>query len=393
MEARGHTVLRYAIRCSPGSLVEGEDIAELDRTRHMLTTGYGQLISAMTRSLATGPQRAVRAAREAARYSSVSTRGMLVHLAYFAEALVLADWCRRDEVEHIHVHFGTNPATVGALVHHLTGIPFSMTVHGPEEFDRPVEHGLGTKIASSSFVAAISSYGRSQLMRWAAPEDWQKLKVVHCGVDASYLAEPAPKTASNTLLCIGRYSEQKGHLLLIEAAAMLRDRKLDFQVRLAGDGPLRPEMEKRVRDHGLEDHVLLLGALPQPRIRDEITSARAVVLPSFAEGLPVALMEAMALRTPVISTYVAGIPELVTPEHGWLVPAGDSRALTDAMQQALDADNAVLDRMGVAARERVLARHDIAASASLLERHIARSASREGARSLSSGAPVGNPIG
>ena len=393
MEARGHKVLRYAIRCSPGTLVDREDIAELDRTRHILSTGTGELLATIAKGIATRPYRVVRAAREAARYSRLSTRGLLVHLAYLAEALVLADWCRRDKVEHLHVHFGTNPATVGALVHALTGIPFSLTVHGPEEFDRPLEHGLGAKIAASAFVAAISSYGRSQLMRWAAPQDWQKLKVVHCGLDASYLAEPDQKPASNTFLCIGRYSEQKGHLLLIEAAALLRDSGREFQIRLAGEGPLRSEMEKRVREHGLHDHILLLGALPQPDIRAEIQRARALVLPSFAEGLPVALMESMALRTPVISTYVAGIPELVTPDHGWLVAAGDVRALADAMRQVLDTDEDDLARIGDASRGRVLARHDIAGSAHLLERHIARSITTESVQSPLPSAPVNSPIG
>lgn len=382
MEEHGHTVLRYAIRCSAGTLVDSEDIAELGRTRHILSTGKAQLFATIVKGIAKRPFRAARAARQAVRYSGLSTRGLFAHLAYLAEALVLADWCRRDEVEHIHVHFGTNPATVGALVHELTGMPFSITVHGPEEFDRPLEHGLGQKIAACAFVAAISSYGRSQLMRWAAPQDWHKLKVVHCGLDGSYLAEPVPKIASRTFLCIGRYSEQKGHLLLIEAAAVLRDRGLDFQIRLAGEGPLRSEMETRLRRHGLQGHVLLLGALPQPAIREEIGRARALVLPSFAEGLPVALMESMALRTPVIATYVAGIPELVKPDHGWLVPAGDAQALADAMHQALDTDQAALDRMGAASRERVLARHDIGASARLLEWHIAHNTASEGARTM-----------
>jgi glycosyltransferase involved in cell wall biosynthesis len=229
------------------------------------------------------------------------------------------------------------------------------------------------KIAASSFVAAVSSYGRSQLMRWAPPEEWNKLHVVHCGLDKAYMAQPAPRNPSHILLCVGRYSEQKGHILLIDAAAMLRDRGASFQIRLAGDGPLRPVMERRIRENGLSSHVVLLGALSQPAIREEIRQAHAFVLPSFAEGLPVALMESMALSTPVISTYIAGIPELVQPEHGWLIPAGDPEALCNAMQHALGTDPATIASMGAKARNRALAHHDIATSALLLERHMMRS--------------------
>ncbi|MDI6027527.1 glycosyltransferase [Corticibacterium sp. UT-5YL-CI-8] len=372
MEARGHTVLRYALHCSPTDLVDSEDRAELERTKHVLSLPKAELLAIALLSALTVPHRAARAAWQAARYSARSTRGLPIHIAYLAEALVLAAWCRRDEVEHLHVHFGTNPATVGALVHELTGVPFSITVHGPEEFDRPHEHGLSLKIARSSFVAGVSSYGRSQLMRWASAEEWSKLHVVHCGLDQAYAAEPSPKSRSRSLLCVGRYSDQKGHLLLIEAAAQLRESSVDFQIRLAGDGPLRPVMERRIRDSGLTEHVVLLGSLPQAAIREEIRQAQAFVLPSFAEGLPVALMESMALRTPVISTYIAGIPELVSPEQGWLIPAGDVGALCDAMNRALETDQPTIDRMGELARERVLARHDIATSALLLERHMMR---------------------
>src|SRR5690606_26319683 len=157
------------------------------------------------------------------------------------------------------------------------------------------------------------------------------------------------------------------------AAAMLRDQGAQFQIRLAGDGPLRPIVEKRIHDLELSNHVLLLGALPQTKIREEIQNARALVLPSFAEGLPVALMEAMALATPTITTYVAGIPELVDRANGWLVPAGDAAAVACAIQEALALEPANLAAMGAEARARALARHDITASARLLERHMARS--------------------
>ena len=157
MEARGHTILRYALRCSPTELVDPDDIAELKRTSHVLRLPRTRLLANIIRSFVSSPTATMRAALIAKRYSAHSKRGPIVHLAYLAEALVIADWCRRDDVEHIHVHFGTNPATVAALVHELTRIPFSVTVHGPEEFDRPPEHALGLQTAAASCVAAYLS--------------------------------------------------------------------------------------------------------------------------------------------------------------------------------------------------------------------------------------------
>ena len=379
LEARGHPTYRYAIRQGHG-LVDAQDLSEQAATQHVLSLGAGGLLSAALRSFLFRPVAALRAMRTTWRYASVSRRGLLVHLAYLVEALIIAAWCRRDRIEHLHVHFGTNPATVGALVNELTGIPFSFTLHGPEEFDRPEEHDLRSKVAASSFVATVSSFGRSQLMRWAAFEDWDKIKVVHCGLDEAYLDETSrSQVVGASLLCVARLSEQKGHLVLIEAAAMLRARRADFRLRIVGDGPLRQTIEARIRELGLSNYVQMLGSLSQAGVCGEIRACRAMVLPSFAEGLPVVLMESMALRKPVVSTFVAGIPELVCPDNGWLVPAGDPAALCDAMQAALDADHATLAGMGERARKRVLARHDARTSARLIEKHV-----------LSSRHPVGH---
>ncbi|UVK41464.1 glycosyltransferase [Mesorhizobium sp. AR10] len=373
LEANGHSVLRYAVRRAPQILNDPADVEELAKTLHVLSLDSISLIALATKSAFASPRRAIDAAFSALRFSSASKRGVLRHLAYYIEALVIAAWCRQAGAEHLHVHFGTNPATVGALVSELTRIPFSFTVHGPEEFDRAQEHSLGAKIAKACFVAAVSSFGRSQLMRWAAFDDWAKIHVVHCGLDRAYLDEPGvPILSAPAFLCVARLSEQKGHFVLLKAAAMLRDRGVPFRLTLAGDGPLRGAIEAAIRDLDLGDIVRLTGWMGQAEIRQQIHMSRAMVLPSFAEGLPVVLMESMALRRPVISTYVAGIPELVRSDAGWLIPAGDPAALCDAMHAAATADEATLRCMGEQARQRVIARHDVALSASLIERHIIR---------------------
>jgi colanic acid/amylovoran biosynthesis glycosyltransferase len=242
-------------------------------------------------------------------------------------------------------------------------------VHGPEEFDKSAAIGLKDKIRESAFVVAISSYGQSQLMRQCSYDEWSKISVIRCGLDASYLdreARPVPDVAR--LVCVGRLSEQKGQLLLLEAAARLREDGIPCELVLAGDGEMRPRVEDVVRRHGLQKEVRITGWLDASGIQRELEDARALVIPSFAEGLPVVIMEAMALGRPVLSTYVAGIPELVVPgETGWLVPAGSVTELARGMKQVLETPPDELTRLGQRGRQRVRALHDVRVSAQELK--------------------------
>ncbi|MCQ1853734.1 glycosyltransferase [Neorhizobium galegae] len=373
LEARGHRVERYAIRPFRGALKDPEDIGEARRTRHILRTPMIRAFASVVRQALARPGPSLKALGIALRFARTSGGRYLYHLVYFWEAMILADWCRRDKIDHLHVHFGTNPATVATLAHEIGGMKFSFTVHGPEEFDRPETLGLGDKIRASSFVVAVSSYGRSQLLRWADLGDWRKIEVVHCGIDQRYLSDDVELNRSDPrLVCVARLSEQKGHLLLLQAAANLRAEGTHFELVLVGDGPLRAEIGREIERLGLGGTVVLMGMISQDDVRNEILRAKALVLPSFAEGLPVVLMESMALKRPVISTYVAGIPELVQPDNGWLVPAGDLEALTGAMRQALFASDVELFSKGEAGRRRALERHDINKSAAALEILMAR---------------------
>jgi glycosyltransferase involved in cell wall biosynthesis len=198
-------------------------------------------------------------------------------------------------------------------------------------------------------------------MRLVSQQNWSKIHVVHCGLEPAFHdVAAAPACSALRLVCVGRLCEQKGQLLLMEAARRLSDEGRRFELVLAGDGDMRDELEALIGRYGLQEKVRITGWISSDQVRSEILAARALVLPSFAEGLPVVIMEAMALRRPVISTYVAGIPELIRPgEHGWLVAAGDVRALTDAMRDCLDADADRLAKLGTSARTRVLARHNI----------------------------------
>jgi glycosyltransferase involved in cell wall biosynthesis len=231
---------------------------------------------------------------------------------------------------------------------------------------------LDRKMRHASFVVAISSFGKSQLCRLSRLEDWSKIHVVRCGLDAALLdRSPKPVPEAPRLVCVARLSEQKGHMVLLDAAAEVALNGRRFELVLAGDGELRPLVERRVKELGLESFVRITGWISEQQVAQEIESARALVLPSLAEGLPVVIMEAMALGRPVVSTYVAGIPELVEPGHnGWLVPAGEVSSLSSAIEQVLSLPSEKLSEMGRAGREAVLRRHDVRKSSALLRRLI-----------------------
>ncbi|HEX9298374.1 MAG TPA: glycosyltransferase [Polyangiaceae bacterium] len=375
MEGLGLEVERFSIRPTLEALEDLADEAEKQRTRAVLEEGVLGIAGGVIECGVTRPGRFLRAARLALEVGRHSDRGVLRHLIYLAEACSLAKWVERTGCEHVHAHFGTNSATVAMLCHELSGRPFSFTVHGPEEFDKPEFIGLRKKIERAAFVVAISNFALSQLYRLSSFRDWPKLHVIRCGLDTDFLDAPkVPIPAEPRLVCVGRLCEQKGQLLLIEAAALLARENVAFELVLVGDGELRGEIEAAIARHHLEGKVRIIGWANGEKVREEVLAARALVLPSFAEGLPVVLMEAFALGRPVISTYVAGIPELVTPGTGWLVPAGSVLALANAMREVLTLPAHELELMAVEGVKRVREFHEVHASArhlSLLVKEVA----------------------
>jgi glycosyltransferase involved in cell wall biosynthesis len=360
LEALGVEVSRYAVRGWADEVVDPADKVEQGRTRYLLQRGLWGLFTALWACLWAAPGRFMAALKLAWQCSRGADRPWPYHLVYLAEACQLLRWLQEQPVSHVHAHFGTNSAEVVMLAHALGGPGYSFTVHGPEEFDKPQALHLARKIEYSRFVVAISSFGRSQLWRWLTHAQWPKVQVVHCGLDAAFhLGLPVPVPVAPRLVCVGRLCEQKGQMLLLEAARLLRDAGQPLELVLAGDGEMRPDIERLVAQYGLQQQVRITGWVSAEQVRAELQAARALVLPSFAEGLPVVIMEAMALHRPVLSTYVAGIPELVQPgQHGWLFPAGDVQALAQAMRECLQASPSTLQAMGDAAHTRVLQRHN-----------------------------------
>ena len=368
LERQGLSVSRFSIRGWDAELVDPDDRAELGKTRFILRDGAASVAGEALRFALTRPADFSRGLGRALAMSRGGDRTLAHHVFTLFEAVRLLGWLRAERVEHVHAHFGTNSAELVMLARVLGGPPYSFTIHGPDEWDQPQQLKLRDKVATSSFVVGISEFTRAQLMRWCDFGDRHKLQVVHCGVDPVFLGGDPPAAPDvPRLVCVGRLSRQKMQHLLIEAVARLRDEGSAVELVLAGDGELRPEIERRIAELRVGERVRITGWVSADQVRELLLQSRALVLPSAMEGLPVVIMEAMAQRRPVIVTCVAGIPELVRPGvDGWLVPAGSVDALVDAMRSALNAPVDEIHRMGEAARQRVAVRHDVDVEAAKL---------------------------
>jgi glycosyltransferase involved in cell wall biosynthesis len=362
LRERGFIVHTFSIRAPVGGESIANEAIRRERGATMDIVGEGALrMSTAALSLAfSHPLRFARALRLAMKITRPGLRGRLYPFAYLLEASLLSRRLEQKQVAHLHNHLGRNSAAVAMLASILTSIPYSLTIHGPTEFEMADSLALDEKIARTKFTVGISDFGRSQLMRFSDVKHWPRIHVVRCGIGQEFKfanATPVPDVAR--FVCVARLVEQKGHLVLIEAIHRLAEEGVHVELDLIGDGPLRGVIESSIRKFGFEDRIHLRGWKSSEDVRHAIDSSRALVLPSFAEGLPVSIMEAMALARPVIATQVGAISELVEHrEHGWIVPAGSVEELARALREVLDTPAENLTRMGRAGRERVLQRHD-----------------------------------
>jgi colanic acid/amylovoran biosynthesis glycosyltransferase len=365
LEQRGLRIFRISMRGWDITLVDPADKAEAEKTTFVLKAGALSLLWACLVQAFKSPKRFCSATLLALRMMRGSDRLAIWHLFYLAEACWIAPQVQKRRISHLHAHFGTNPAEVAALTAILTGLTYSFTVHGPEEFDKVHSIHLAKKVESAAFTVAISSYCRSQIYRVTNHRSWDSIRVIHCGIDEAFTEiDQVEPLKNNRLVYVGRLSEQKGLFLLIEAIAEISKRRRDFELVLVGDGELRPAM---IAEHDLTSCVRITGWASSAQVKQEMSDARALILPSFAEGLPIVLIEAMALGKPVLTTFVNGIPELVLDgETGWLFPAGSRGAIADAILKCLETPADVLQAMGRAGRSRALARHSLSRQADML---------------------------
>lgn len=361
LEAEGAEVSRFSVRqADMDALPDPRDRAEVEKTSVLLGIGYARLIWRLFVTILTRPSRAFQAGKIAFAKANWKPFDAIKRFAYLAEAAELARQMQAMNIDHLHAHFGTNPAMVARLASKIAHIPFSFTVHGPDEFDLPAPLDLAGKIADARFCVAISSFARSQLMRWSHIDDWTKIEVVRCGVEDLFFdvetLRPIPQTPR--LCSVARLSGQKGIPLLLEAASRLKKQGQNFQLVLVGDGELRSKIEEMIAQLNLAAVVNITGWASADEVIEHLHGSRAMVLPSFAEGLPVVIMEALSLERPVIVSAIAGTPELVDQDCGWLIPAGSVDALVEAMAEALVADPSELAERGKEGRRRVVASHD-----------------------------------
>jgi colanic acid/amylovoran biosynthesis glycosyltransferase len=385
LEELGYTIRRFSIRHGEVAAAGGADATELLRTQVLLAAGIPRILTATILVFLCNPYRALKSLLLAGRMGMRSDRGLLRHLAYLAEAAILWRATRRD-IDLVHAHFGTNSTMVAMLCTALGGPPFSFTAHGPDEFERFEGIALREKVARAHFVAAISNYGRSQLWRVAPIQDWGKVAIVRCGVDATFLApERHPIPEAPDILWVGRLGAEKGIPVLLDACAILHNAGVAFRLKLVGGGDLEVWTRAQIIALDLSSTIEMLGWQTAEQIRDHIDQSRGLVLASFAEGLPVVLMEAMARERPVVATRIAGIPELVEQGvSGWLVTVGRPDELADAMADLLHSTPERLARMGRAGRLRVETHHDAQREAQIMSALMRGSTSVEHAPSAPS---------
>ncbi|UUX96836.1 glycosyltransferase family 4 protein [Aquabacterium sp. J223] len=381
LRRRGHAVHTFSIRREAQAASVSEELAsEQARTDYILSHGPAPLLLAFLVLLLQRPRRMAATAALAWRTRSPGLKALLLQAVYLVEAAYLARRLQSLQVDVLHNHIAENSATVAMLASALSGVPFSMTVHGPGIFYRPLRWALPEKVQRAAFTACITEFCRSQCMVFTPTDAWDRLHVVRCAVGRSFMdVSPQPIPPAPRLVFVGRLCAEKGLPVLVEAVARLVERGVAIEVALIGDGPLRGHVERAVRERRLGAALQLLGWKGSDEVRAEIERSRALVLPSFAEGLPVVLMESLALGRPVVTTTIAGIPELVeSGRNGWLVPPGAVEPLAEAMAAVAHADPQVLAEMGHDGARRVRRLHHLGTEVDKLEALLAAAAARAG---------------
>jgi colanic acid/amylovoran biosynthesis glycosyltransferase len=358
----------------PSGLASALETSALETTFYVKATKPARILLTLLRIVFTNPRVLARGLRTALQLDGWNLPASLYALFYLGEALLLGDWLRKRGHSHLHIHFGGPVATVGMLASVAWKFSYSLMIHGPEEFYDVEKFYLRRKVERARFVLCISDYCLSQVMKVSDPAHWKKLHVVRLGVDLKVFAPVAPRDRGGNLeiICVGRFVPAKGHIILLRAIAELLRRGYKLQLRLIGDGEERTRMESFVAQERLTDSVIFEGALNHQATRRRLAQADIFVLASFAEGLPIALMEAMAMEIPCISTFVAGIPELLRDQlDGLLVPASSEQSLCAALVRFIS-DREFRRAAASSGRSRVQELYDLKTNVSILANTLRR---------------------
>ena len=354
LRAKGVFVQTFAVRRPPESEAgTAEQDAERLGTHYLVPCTPWGLVIAHLGLLVRSPCRYLKGLTLALTARAPGLRSFVYQILYFLEAGLVARQMRRKDLSHLHNHFASSSCTVAMLAAEVGGFTFSFTIHGPAIFFEPKYWRLDEKVNRALFVCCISHYCRSQVMIWAPPRKWDRLHIVHCGVDPGLFAEPHAGSNGADLMWVGRLAAVKGLPVLLEAVAQLKATNPAVRLTVVGDGPDRPMLEATARDLDVANCVDFVGYQSNAEVRRRLSATDVFVMSSFAEGVPVVLMEAMASHLPVVATQIAGVAELVDDGvSGHLVPAGDAQGLVGKLTDLL-ADPSLRSRMGLAGRVRV----------------------------------------
>lgn len=335
-----------------------DELQEAKATLYVKQTPLWRILQAHLAILFSSPWRYVRGLLYACSLGRLHPRETMYHMFYFVEAVVVGYWMLRRSLRHVHIHFSS---TVGLIVARVFPITISLTIHGPDEFVDPTGFHLAEKVQAALFVCGISSFGMGQLMKVSDYRSWEKLYLSPLGVDLSVFQPRPPRDlhSSFQVMSVCRLAPVKGQVLLLIAMERLVKEGRRIRLRLVGDGPERRNLEGFVEAHGLSNHVVFEGFVNQDQLSDLYRECDVFVLPSFAEGVPVVLMESMAREIPCIATWVGGVPDLIRDGvDGLLVAPGDADSLAVAIRRLLD-DPELRRRLGTQARQRILQKYDL----------------------------------
>ncbi|WP_373635704.1 glycosyltransferase [Yoonia sp. SS1-5] len=379
LRAHGAEVLTCTVRRANPKDVVDDQLEEQANTFCILDAARApqRLFGAHLSALKNAPGRWFSALRLAFRTRQPGLKALLYQMFYFAEAGVLARHLKSEGAVHLHNHFANSSGTVAMLTSEISGIPFSFTEHGPAIFFEPERWRIDEKVARAKYVVSISHFCRSQLMLFSDQSHWSKISIVHCGVLPDNYGRKPRDHFGKRILFVGRLDAVKGGPFLLEAFAAIKDKHPDATMTIVGDGVARGALEAQAKSLGVAETVTFAGYKTQAEVADLLEEADMLVLPSFAEGVPVVLMEAMASHIPVIGSRVAGISELVEDGvSGFLTQPGDVPTLTARLDQLLS-DPALCQRMGQVGRRTVVDQYDIHKEAGWLLQ-VLRGAARDG---------------
>jgi glycosyltransferase involved in cell wall biosynthesis len=374
---RGLDISTVTVRRSEDSqVISAADRVEAESTYAILPATPWRVIRAHAAAFRQAPVGYARILIETLRDAPAGLKATLWQLFYFVEAVILWQWLETRGLRHVHAHHANVGADLAMIATRFAnrsgstpGFTWSFTIHGPTELADIASHKLATKVTRADAVVATSDFVRAQIMALVGPEHRARIHTIHCGVAPSPYGAIERRTKFDgplRLLSVARLSRRKGEETLLEALAQLLREGHSIDLTIVGDGPARAEVEKTAEELGVTEAVTFTGALGRMEVAPLYADADAFCLPSFAEGVPTVLMEAMASALPVVATRVMGVPELVENGCGLLVSPARPDALAEALARLVD-DPQLRRELGIAARRKVLADFALSDSAAALE--------------------------